>query len=86
MSKIDKFSKMIEIFSNDLEWSRMIKYDIWKVTRCSTSLPGGNQVDGLPPVPSRVQWVLAAAWSRDYLWPEHLLEEDCEKLCQSFGF
>ena len=30
----------------------MIKYDDRKVKRCSTSLPGGNQVDGLPPVPS----------------------------------
>ena len=31
----------------------MIKYDVWKVERCSTSLPGGNQVSPLSlPAPS----------------------------------
>ena len=38
----------------------MIKYDVGEVNRCSTSLPGGNQVDGLPPVSSNIRAVLAS--------------------------
>ena len=39
----------LNFFSN---WTQMIKYDVLGTSRCSTSLSGGNQVDGLPPVPS----------------------------------
>ena len=35
-------------------------YDDWEVNWCSTSLPGGNQVDGLPPAPST--GAVSASW------------------------
>ena len=33
----------------------MIKYNDLTSNKCSTSPPGGNQVDGLPPVPSKLE-------------------------------
>ena len=38
-----------ENFKKCLDQLIMIKHDVWRSNRCSTSLPGGKQVDGLPP-------------------------------------
>ena len=35
---------------------------------CSTSPPGGNQVDGLPPAPVRNHDTLAGTWSSGFRW------------------
>ena len=47
-----------------------------KMIICSTSPPGGNQVDGLPPVLHFFDWLLlghaAVNFDKNLAWPEEI--------------
>ena len=52
----------------------------------STSPPGGNQVDGLPPAPHSVVGAISLDMGPDLSGPEGLFFYHCSKFDNSFGF